>query len=57
MRIVIPNMFKRDEWTHVVITAADLNSFRPDIHVWKNGRRVYVEPNGWLPTTSITTKN
>jgi hypothetical protein len=57
MRIVIPNMFTKGEWTHVVITAEGTDAFRPDIVVYKNGVRVFVQPSGWLPQESITEKN
>lgn len=57
MRIVVPQMFKKDEWTHVVITAEGTDAFRPDIAVYKNGAKVFVQPNGWLPQNSITEKN
>jgi hypothetical protein len=57
MRIVIPNMFKKEEWTHVVITAEGTDSFRPDIAIYKNGTKVFVQPSGWLPQNSITEKN
>lgn len=57
MRIVIPNMFRQGEWTHVVITAEGTDSFRPDIAVYKNGTKVFLQPSGWLPQNSITEKN
>jgi hypothetical protein len=57
MRIVVPNMFKLNEWTHVVITAEGTDSFRPDIAIYKNGAKVFLQPNGWLPQNSITEKN
>lgn len=57
MRIVIPQMFRLNEWTHVVITAESTDSFRPDIAVYRNGKKMYVEPGGWLPQNSITEKN
>ncbi len=57
MRIVIPNMFTKGEWCHVVITAEGTDAFRPDIVVYKNGKRTFVEPNGWLPQNSLTEKN
>jgi hypothetical protein len=57
MRIVVPQFFTKDEWTHVVITAEGTDSFRPDIAVYKNGRKVFVEPSGWLPQNSTTEKN
>jgi hypothetical protein len=57
MRIVIPQVFKKEEWTHIVITAEGTDSFRPDIAVYRNGKKVFVEPSGWLPQNSITEKN
>ncbi len=57
MRIVVPQMFTKGEWCHVVITAEGTDAFRPDIVIYKNGVRTFVEPNGWLPQNSITEKN
>jgi len=57
MRIVVPSMFELEKWVHVVITSEGLDAFRPDIVVYKNGQRVFVEPSGWLPQTNDTTKN
>jgi hypothetical protein len=57
MRIVIPNMFTKGEWTHVVITAEGTDAFRPDIAVYKNGVKKFLEPSGWLPQNSTTEKN
>ena len=57
MRIVVPSVFKAEEWTHVVITAEGTDSFRPDIAVYVNGVKRFVQPNGWLPQNSITDKN
>lgn len=57
MRIVVPSAFKAETWTHVVITAEGTDSFRPDIAVYVNGAKVFVQPSGWLPQNSITEKN
>lgn len=57
MRIVVPMVFKKGEWTHITVTALDDKSFRPDIALYKNGQKVFVEPSGWLPQTDITEKN
>jgi hypothetical protein len=57
MRIVVPRMFTLDTWTHVVITAEGTDSFRPDIAIYKNGKKVLIESSGWLPQTNITEKN
>jgi len=57
LRIVVPNMFTIGVWTHVVITAEGTDSFRPDIAIYKDGKKVLIEPSGWLPQESITEKN
>lgn len=57
LRIKIPSMFTKGEWTHVVITATGKDAFRPDLAVYKNGKHVYTEPSAWLPQASETKKN
>ena len=57
MRIVVPGMFQLQTWTHVVITTEGTDAFRPDIVIYKNGERVFVEESGWLPQNNNTTKN
>jgi hypothetical protein len=57
MRIVVPSVFKLDTWTQVVITAEGTDSFRPDIAVYVDGVKRFVQPNGWLPQNSMTEKN
>ena len=57
MRIKVPKMFTKGEWTHVVITATTMDAFRPDIAIYKNGEKAYIEPSGWLPQNSNTMKN
>jgi hypothetical protein len=50
-------MFQLEVWTHVVITAEGSDAFRPDIVVYKNGEKVFVEESGWLPQNNNTSKN
>jgi hypothetical protein len=57
MRIVVPSVFTKDVWTHVTITAQGSDAFRPDIAVYVNGEKVFVEESGWLPQNSTTEKN
>jgi len=57
LRIVVKNMFIIDTWTHVVITTEGSDAFRPDIAIYKDGSKVFVEPSGWLPQNNNTTKN
>jgi hypothetical protein len=57
MHVVVPKAFVRGEWTHIAITAGSANAFRPEIQIYRNGKLVYVEVNGWLPTVSNTASN
>lgn len=57
MRIVVKNVFTVDVWTNIVITAQGSDAFRPDIAVYKDGEKVFVEPSGWLPQNNNTSKN
>jgi hypothetical protein len=57
MRIVVKGAIPLQKWTHVVITAESNDAFRPDIAVWIDGVKVFVQPSGWLPQNSSTTNN
>jgi len=57
MRIVVKGAIPLQKWTHVVITADNNDAFRPDIAVWINGVKVFVQPAGWLPQNSSTANN
>jgi hypothetical protein len=57
MRLVVPSAFKLGEWTHVVITAVDTKSLRPDLVIYINGKKAFAEPSGWLPQANETEKN
>lgn len=55
--IQVKNVFKLRTWTHVVITAKNMDAFRPDIEIFIDGKSVYTQPAGWLPQTNYTTNN
>ena len=57
MRIVIPGVLPKKKWTHICVTAASTDSFRPDIAVYIDGEKVKVEASGWLPQASTTSNN
>jgi hypothetical protein len=57
MRIKVPGMFRAKEWIHIVITTAKSDSFRPDIKIYKNGEMTFIQPSGWMPTTSKLASN
>jgi hypothetical protein len=57
MRVKIPGMFRAKEWVHIAITTAKSDSFRPDIKIFKNGEMSFIQPSGWMPTTSKLASN
>ncbi len=57
MRIRIPNAVRLKTWTHITITAANNDAFRPDFDIYINGCFVFKFPNGFLPQTSFMTHN
>jgi hypothetical protein len=57
MQIKIPMFFTRGEWVHIAITAKTNDAFRPTLFIYKNGEKVYTQPDGWLPQNGSTRKN
>jgi len=44
-------------WTHIVITAKNMDAMRPDILVYVNGDKVFTQEAGRLPQAATTEKN
>lgn len=44
-------------WTHIVITAANMDAMRPDIKLYINGNELYTIEAGFLPQAAITSYN
>ena len=57
MRIKINSVIPMQKWTHVTVTAVEMDSFRPSIKVYINGEDVYTKPSGFLPQASTTSNN
>lgn len=57
MRIKIESIIPKKRWTHIVVTAVELDSLRPTIKVYVNGEDVYTKASGFLPQASTTTNN
>jgi hypothetical protein len=57
MRLRVPSAITKKKWTHIVITATSMDSFRPDIAIYINGKQVFLEPSGFLPQSSTLTNN
>jgi hypothetical protein len=45
------------KWTHIVITAKNMDAMRPDLNVYVNGNLVFTQLQGYLPQAKITTNN
>jgi hypothetical protein len=57
MRCIVPNSIRRGVWTHITITALNMDVARPQVGIYVNGVKKYVEMNGFLPQTSYMTHN
>ena len=57
LRIKIPGAIPKKTWTHICVTAKSMDSFRPDIAIYINGKQEFLEPSGWLPQASYTSNN
>jgi hypothetical protein len=57
MRITVPNSVPLRKWTHIAVTAATNDAFRPDIKIYINGIQSAFFPSGFLPQTNYMTNN
>ena len=45
------------KWTHIVITAKNMDAMRPDLHVYVNGNLAFTKEQGYLPQAKVTSNN
>ena len=57
MQIKLNRAIPKGEWTHIVITAKNMDAMRPDILVYINGSMFYTQESGFLPQTEVTDHN
>jgi hypothetical protein len=57
MQIKLNKAIPKGEWTHIVITAKNMDAMRPDILVYINGSMFYTQESGFLPQTAVTDHN
>jgi hypothetical protein len=57
MRVKIDGVIPKQTWTHIAVTAVELDSLRPTIKVYINGEDVYTKASGFLPQASTTSNN
>ena len=57
MQIKINQAIPKGQWTHLVITAKNMDAMVPDIMVYVNGNYTYTKEGGCLPQAAVTQKN
>ena len=57
MQIKLNQAIPVGQWTHIVITAANMDAMRPNIVVYVNGNYTYTKNDGFLPQAAVTQKN
>ena len=57
MQMKINNAIPINAWTHIVITAANMDALRPDIKLYINGNELYTLESGFLPQSAVTSHN
>jgi hypothetical protein len=45
------------KWTHIVVTAKNMDAMRPDLNVYVNGNLVSTKEQGYLPQAKVTSNN
>jgi len=57
MRIKVLQCIPKRKWVHIALTTTDQSAFRPTWHVYINGAKVFEQPDGHMPLTSLLTQN
>ena len=57
VQIKINGAIPKRVWTHIVITAKNMDAMRPDLMVYVNGNYAYTKENATLPQAAVTQKN
>ena len=45
------------KWTHIAVTAKNMDAMRPDIHIYVNGNLIATQEQGYLPQAKVTSNN
>jgi hypothetical protein len=57
LRVKLPNAVRRQRWTHVAITAKNMDAFQPALQFFIDGELIYTKDSGVLPRRNATSKN
>ena len=57
LQVKLPNAVTAQRWTHIAITARNLDAFQPALQFWINGKLFYTKEDGTLPRRNYTTNN
>lgn len=57
VRVKLPNAVQAQKWTHIAVTAKNMDAFSPDLQFWVDGQLLYTKPAGTLPLRNYTSRN
>jgi hypothetical protein len=57
LRVKLPNAVRRRRWTHIAITARNMDAFQPALQFYIDGELIYTKDAGTLPRRNYTTHN
>lgn len=57
LRVKLPNAVRRGRWTHIAITARNMDAFQPALQFYIDGELIYTKDAGTLPRRNYTTNN
>jgi hypothetical protein len=57
LRVKLPNAVRRRRWTHVAITAKNMDAFQPALQFFIDGELIYTKDSGVLPRRNATSNN
>ena len=57
VQIKVNRVIPLDKWTHILITAKNMDAMRPDLTIVINGNTVFTQEKAYLPAAKITSNN
>ncbi len=57
LRVKLPNAVRRRRWTHIAISAKNMDAFQPALQFYIDGELIYTKDVGTLPRRNATTNN
>lgn len=57
VQIKVNRAIPLQKWTHIVVTAKNMDAMRPDLNVYVNGNLTFTLEQGYLPQAKVTSNN